>query len=185
MFTKSFSKNISTVKLLDDFDQSEEKELRLMRVLRFYKENILNEKCYELDLYISHAFDVKKQNYIKSRITMSNLKEIAESYICLKDITEIRQLEYCAVPKMSMPIYHFLFNKKKIFMQTIDMMEQIGQKQSGKISFEPAIVLNAQNSKNLTGYGSEYYYGELIYEGTLYGETTTYVITDFELIQGQ
>ena len=99
------------------------------------------------------------------------------------DIVEMHSLTYSTVPKMSLPIYHFFFDKKEIFLNTMHTMEQNKQDFSGKILFDPAVVLNAQNSKNRSGYGNEYYRDELIYEGTLYGETTEYVITGFDLVK--
>ena len=43
-----------------------------------------------------------------------------------------------------------------------------------KIKFEKPYLLRAQNSNNRTGYGNEYYGYDLVYQGTLYGETTNY-----------
>lgn len=41
--------------------------------------------------------------------------------------------------------------------------------------FDLPIEFNAQNNLNRCGYGNKYHGEELIYEGTLYGETTTYM----------
>jgi len=41
--------------------------------------------------------------------------------------------------------------------------------------FSVPIQFNAQNSRNRSGYGNRYRGEELIYEGTLYGETTDYM----------
>lgn len=43
-----------------------------------------------------------------------------------------------------------------------------------EIIFETPFLLRAQNSSNRTGYGNEYNGYDLVYEGTLYGETTKY-----------
>lgn len=42
--------------------------------------------------------------------------------------------------------------------------------------FKTPFILRAQNSLNRTGYGWEWEWGNLIREGTLYGETNNYVI---------
>ena len=42
------------------------------------------------------------------------------------------------------------------------------------IRFTKPYLLRAQNSSNRTGYGSEYNGYDLVYQGTLYGETTRY-----------
>lgn len=59
--------------------------------------------------------------------------------------------------------------------------EQIRKRLKGKkgtrgmeILFEKPYLLRAQNSGNRTGYGSEYNGYDLVYQGTLYGETTKY-----------
>lgn len=44
------------------------------------------------------------------------------------------------------------------------------------IPFENICYLGAQTYQNQTGYGSEYYGNELVHEGTLYGETTGFLI---------
>lgn len=48
-----------------------------------------------------------------------------------------------------------------------------------KIFFENPISINAQSSNNRKGYGNEYYYDTLIYEGTKYGETSQYPIVGY------
>lgn len=49
-------------------------------------------------------------------------------------------------------------------------------KEPEEILFDTPYLLRAQNSSNRTGYGSEYNGYDLIYQGTLYGETTEYAI---------
>jgi hypothetical protein len=50
--------------------------------------------------------------------------------------------------------------------------------QTMKYEFPTPIRFSAQNSGNRSGYGSRYHWGELVYEGTLYGETTDYMFTE-------
>ncbi len=54
-------------------------------------------------------------------------------------------------------------------------------KENEEVIFEVPFLLRAQNSSNRTGYGNEYCGEELIYEGTLYGETTSYVFVGVKL----
>ena len=49
------------------------------------------------------------------------------------------------------------------------------------IYFDNPISINAQSSSNRTGYGNEYYYDMLIYEGTKYGETSEFPIVGYEV----
>lgn len=176
MFVKTLSKNTGTVKLLDDFDKSGEEYLKLMDVFYIREENNAKD-FYYLNLFISH----KNLKRISSHITMSNLKEVAGTFIRVDDIIEINSLDYQRVPKMSLPMYHFLFHQKEAFLNAIHTMQENNIKESGIIPFEPAIALNAQNSSNRTGYGNEYHYDNLVYAGTLYGETTEYIIEGFQL----
>ena len=49
------------------------------------------------------------------------------------------------------------------------------------IMFKTCYLLRAQNSSNRTGYGNIYYGDELVHEGTLYGETTSYVLAGVQI----
>lgn len=54
---------------------------------------------------------------------------------------------------------------------------QLGENRGTKgteIFFDKPYLLRTQNSSNRTGYGSEYNGYDLVYQGTLYGETTRY-----------
>lgn len=48
------------------------------------------------------------------------------------------------------------------------------EKNGMEILFEEPYLLRAQNSSNRTGYGREYNGSDLVWQGTLYGETTEY-----------
>ena len=55
--------------------------------------------------------------------------------------------------------------------------KDIGEDDIGNMIYlEEPIMLRAQTSGNRTGYGSIYNGEKLIHEGTLYGETTSYII---------
>lgn len=59
-----------------------------------------------------------------------------------------------------------------------EALEQLGPDfADGYICFKKPYMLRAQNSLNRTGYGSIYNGYDLVRQGTLYGETTKYLIT--------
>ena len=54
-----------------------------------------------------------------------------------------------------------------------------------EIMFSSPYLLRAQNSSNRTGYGNIYNGESLIYEGTLYGETTSYAFVGVKIIDNK
>lgn len=64
---------------------------------------------------------------------------------------------------------------------TVKKVDKINLPIEENIILESTFQFRAQNSYNRTGYGSEYSGGDLVYEGTLYGETTTYIISGIRL----
>lgn len=50
-----------------------------------------------------------------------------------------------------------------------------------EVLFDNPISINAQSSSNRTGYGNEYYYDTLVYEGTKYGETSQFPIIGYKV----
>lgn len=62
-------------------------------------------------------------------------------------------------------------------------LENGGNLENGQIiMFKTCYLLRAQNSSNRAGYGNIYYGDELVHEGTLYGETTSYVFAGVQII---
>lgn len=49
------------------------------------------------------------------------------------------------------------------------------------VFFNNPISINAQSSKNRTGYGNNYFYNTLIYEGTKYGATSQFPIVGYKI----
>jgi hypothetical protein len=65
-------------------------------------------------------------------------------------------------------------------------LENGGTLENGKtIMFKTCYLLSAQNSANRTGYGNIYYGDELVHEGTLYGETTSYAFAGVQIIDSK
>lgn len=70
---------------------------------------------------------------------------------------------------------------KKTIENEIEMWLKTNEKKkTAEIIFSEPYPFRAQNSNNRRGYGSFYYEGELL-PGTLYGETTQYVIKGVEV----
>lgn len=62
-----------------------------------------------------------------------------------------------------------------IFQEIINLKES-RIKTGAQLAFEYPCLLGGQTFDNQTGFGSEFYGNELISEGTLYGETTDFII---------
>ena len=82
-----------------------------------------------------------------------------------------------SVPKLSLPVYDFL----EMFFENFIKNVQDNFEDEKTIYFDNPISINAQSSSNRTGYGNEYYYDMLIYEGTKYGETSEFPIVGYEV----
>lgn len=180
MFKKFFDKNDSTVRIFDNFIASKEEEMELRNVCRFYTFEPSYISCY-LRLYIAAPGYLRKNYVSQSNITMSALKELKRTDINFNSIKSIETYKYHEVPKIPTTIFHFLLENKQLFVNTMNDMITNNLEISKKILFPTSIELNAQSSANRTGYGNIYYFDELVEEGTLYGETSSFAITGFKL----
>ena len=77
-------------------------------------------------------------------------------------------------PKISVPVFDFLNIFCKHFQKHLNLTDTI-------VFFNNPISINAQSSKNRTGYGNNYFYNTLIYEGTKYGETSQFPIVGYKI----
>ena len=78
-------------------------------------------------------------------------------------------------------VQHLISHVKKEIRKMISIREN--QVKDGEmIFFEVPYLLRAQNSSNRTGYGNVYNGEDLIFEGTLYGETTSYAFIGAKMI---
>ena len=75
-----------------------------------------------------------------------------------------------------MPVFDFL---EMFFKHFENNLNKQSNKSEDIILFDNPISINAQSSSNRTGYGNEYYYDTLIYEGTKYGETSEFPIVGY------
>lgn len=145
--------NTKTIPIIDKFYSKDYKKYLIIK-------NMYACKLYNKNKWISLV--IKKIdidiNWIPSNITMSYLKSERRKYVyknSLKNYEDEKGFELInAILSISKDDY---LNKKQI-------------------PFNLPIQFQAQRSHNRTGYGSEYYCGDLVYQGTLYGETTNFTI---------
>ena len=137
----------------------------------------------ELYFYINDKFKINYRNKIYNiNFVISNKieadKKIIPTNITMTDFIKIYgNTNRAAVPKLSLPVFDFLGIFFKHFKTHIN--KQPDPKKI--IFFDNPISINAQSSNNRTGYGSEYYYGTLVYEGTKYGETDQFPLVGYTI----
>ena len=107
------------------------------------------------------AKDFHGVNYRYNGLTMTDLKKIVKSFI-LDDI-----LKYLNKDSREYPLYQEL----------IVVSKKLKEDKTKKImAFQKPCMIGGQTFSNQSGYGSEYYGEDQIYQGTLYGETTKFMI---------
>jgi hypothetical protein len=173
--------DISTVELLDSYEKSQKDILKLTNVIRLRLFTNKRIDDYELSILIERPS--YRTKYIPSNIRMTDIKQIHKQKIIFPETIEpdIGKMQFSNIPKMEMPGYHFLCYIKEPLVKQMKIIMDAEEGVEVEYTFGTPIQLNAQNSKNRTGYGNEYDGGFLVYEGTLYGETSLYVITGFAL----
>lgn len=166
ILVKKWSNDIKTLKLMDEFETLNDDmtkkydTLLLDRVIYIYKDSI-----YKCGLYIQRMpiemKTAKEKEYIESTMTFTDFKK----YVAEREFP-MRECDYSLqrVITESIPYVNFRDNSSKDYF------------------FQFPVQFNAQNSSNRTGYGSEYIGGCCVYEGTLYGETTTYMVVGLKLV---
>jgi len=118
---------------------------------------VFTDRFYMDGYYLSPvvAYCKKDINSYKTDLSMTNFKKMFKFYSSSNDIIyEEKSREY--------PLVKCLYNLS------------LENASKGVLPFDLPCQFNAQDSKNRTGYGNEYWGDELIYEGPKYGETTTY-----------
>ena len=166
-----------TIRAIDNYLAS--KELYFYIYDKF-KINYRN-KIYNINFVISNKIEADKK-IIPTNITMTDfIKIYGNTYYKCEEILSykkrITDTNRAAVPKLSLPVFDFLGIFFKHFKTHINKQpdpEKI-------IFFDNPISINAQSSNNRTGYGSEYYYGTLVYEGTKYGETDQFPLVGYTI----
>lgn len=178
MFECYFFEDSSTVAILDRFEESNEKSMKLKDIVTLASLEPENVRRCNLSLLIRKT-KPKDKCYL-SNIRMTDIKNICkQKSIFVESLIDISELSYRNVPKMELPAYHFLYNIKADIIK--GMTEIKNSNKEIKFTFDVPIELNGQNSSNRTGYGSEYCGDFCLYQGTEYGETSSYLIVGFTL----
>ena len=186
-------------------DLKEEREALDVTRKRYLKEkqirDVLNQifECSEensMSVYLSRSTKTVK---IMDEYTMSDIRFliIKRHFFLFTDTVEIASL---VIVKSNIPIvkandvltmtnlkaYHgslisanSLRNDKGRFRELFTELAKIQMKKHRKgelVPFERPCILGGQTNRNREGYGWEYNGPDLVYEGTLYGETTKFLI---------
>jgi hypothetical protein len=176
MFEESIV-DTSTIKVLDEYIKSKEQYFYITDIFNVEHNN----KIFNVNFIISNKIEIGKE-IIQTNITMTDFKKIFGSYFkSYNRIIEYKKhnssKDRKSVPKLSLPVYDFL----EMFFENFIKNVQDNFEDEKTIYFDNPISINAQSSSNRTGYGNEYYYDMLIYEGTKYGETSEFPIVGYEV----
>lgn len=176
MFEESIV-DTSTIKVLDEYIKSKEQYFYITDIFNVE----YNNKIFNVNFIISNKIEIGKE-IIQTNITMTDFKKIFGSYFnSYNRIIEYKKhnssKDRKSVPKLSLPVYDFL----EMFFENFIKNVQDNFEDEKTIYFDNPISINAQSSSNRTGYGNEYYYDMLIYEGTKYGETSEFPIVGYEV----
>lgn len=164
-----------SVKILDEYIKSKKQYFFIDTCFDI----IHLDKIYRINFIISNKIPIDK-TIISTNITMTEFKKLYGYEYCdcetLINYRKKLSLENrCSAPKLSVPVLDFLELFYTHFQKNLE-----GQKSENDIIFfDNPISINAQSSSNRTGYGNEYYYNTLIYEGTKYGETSQFPIIGY------
>ena len=154
--TVKVRKDTRTVALLDKFESLNENGSKKYKTLlledAFYIRHLGHR--YKISLYMQRK--PLGSSCIKSSLTFSDLK---------------RDLVNCIYSVESNSPIKIVNEVLKAIAQILNFEEE----SQVQFFFDLPVEFNAQNSSNRSGYGNRYRGGELVYEGTPYGETTTYM----------
>lgn len=116
MLKRRINKDTNTKLLLSNFDESDEDQLQLTVGTIFMRMDDYIHNC-ALSLIIEHGYNNhNKKQY--SKIHFADLKDFDVIHrIDIADIKELNQFNYFSVPRISMPIYHFLYINKPKFIE--------------------------------------------------------------------
>lgn len=147
-------KESKTIPIMDEFESENENGLKKYTTL------LLNDvfcikycnKLFWVSLYIQRM--PKKTKHISSNLTFTDLKTRLIEHVFM--LTNRR--DYKIVNEVFKGISKDIINNQEF-----------------ECTFPVPVKFNTQNSSNRSGYGNRYCGEELVYEGTLYGETTDYM----------
>lgn len=179
MFQSSITET-STIKILDKYIESKEQYFLISDDFNIDYQN----KIYDIKFVISNKIEFGK-SIIRTNITMTDFKKIYNSMFndyekIVHYKNNIKDNDRTNIPKFTVPVLDFIELFFENFETHIDSINTSSEDEI--IFFDNPISINAQSSKNRTGYGNEYYYDTLIYEGTKYGETSQFPIVGYMAI---
>ena len=166
-----------SIKILDEYIKSKKQYFLINTCF-----NIIHiDKIYEINFIISNKIPVDKK-IIATNITMTEFKKIyGYGYCDCNSLINYRKRlsseNRYSVPKLSVPVLDFLELFYTHFQENLEKQKS----EDEIILFNNPISINAQSSNNRTGYGNEYHYDILIYEGTKYGETSQFPIIGYTI----
>lgn len=166
-----------SVKILDEYIKSKKQYFFINTCFDI----IHIDKIYRIHFIISNKIPVNKK-IISTNITMTEFKKLYGYEYCdcelLINYRKGLSIESrCSAPKLSVPVLDFLELFYTHFQENLEMQKS----EDEIIFFDNPISINAQSSSNRTGYGNEYYYDILMYEGTKYGETSQFPIIGYTM----
>ena len=169
--------DVSTVNVLNKYIESKEQYFRISNAFNiYYNDN----KIYDIYFIISNKVPVGKR-IVQTNITLTESKKIynynfnkPEKFVIYKK--DLTNLDRTSVPKLSAPVLDFI----ELFFNHFDKNISDNHNNDDIIFFDNPISINAQSSKNRTGYGNEYFYDILMYDGTKYGETSEFPIVGYQ-----
>ena len=164
----------SSVKMLDNYIESKKRYLYITTSFLIIHEN----KVFDIHFVISNKIPTDKK-IVSTNITMTEFKKLYnEDYCNCKKALNYQALttetNRYNVPKLSVPVLDFLHLFYSHFENNYS-----SHKPGNLTLFDNPISINAQSSNNRTGYGNEYFYDTLVYEGTKYGETDEFPIVGY------
>ena len=154
--TVKVRKDTRSIALLDKFESLDENRCKKYTTLILQDAFCIKHAghCYRVSLHMQRK--AKDSTCIPSSLTFSDLKQ---------------KLVNCIFSVESKSKIKIVNEVLKVAAETPSLQDE----KQAYLSFQSPVEFNAQNSSNRSGYGNRYCGEDLVYEGTLYGETTTYV----------
>ena len=164
VLNKYFTKQIRSLATMDEFGERDENykyvydKLLLTKVFRIN----YDERNYWVNLSLERKAEGMKVT--EESITFTELKSYAKSTY---------YMEYMDSKRETKGFYALINLINETLIET--MQGELPTEEN--ISLRLPFRFRAQNSSNRMGYGSIYSHGNQVYQGTLYGATTEYIIS--------
>lgn len=151
-----------SIEIMDEFEKRDSEGKKLYSMLKLINVFVIKYRRQNYWISLSVKRMPKNVDFEDSSLTFTKLKkQLAEHVFTIKN-----KDEFLIVNKVFESIKNAQLPKRS--------------KECIEIVFDKPVKFNAQNSSNRSGYGNRYYFGECVYEGTLYGETSDYMFSGCE-----